>query len=226
MLCAALALGAWCGWASGFHRRTAPALVTWLVSLAAVVAVNLLLWQGRQGRRPGWRLQLAAEPWPRPPAGTQAALAGTSPWLALALVGIAWDVLGLDTGPHEAHLTISALTQAYRPLNAAMLLVWMLAGAAYGAARARAPAGAGRDRPPGAALVVPPALLLPSDPPLGVAFWLGLVAAGVVLDAVARRTGGRIADAEELLRFVTRPPAGRLLLALAWGFAGYHLFAY
>ena len=55
------------------------------------------------------------------------------------MVALAWDVLGIDTGPHEYHLTISALAQAYRPLNAALLLVWMLAGVGYGAARARAP---------------------------------------------------------------------------------------
>ena len=38
----------------------------------------------------------------------------------------------------EAHLTISALAQAFRALNAALLLVWMLAGLGYGLTRARA----------------------------------------------------------------------------------------
>ena len=62
-------------------------------------------------------------------------------------VALAWDVLGIDTGPHQYHLTISALAQAYRPLNAALLLVWMLVGVGYEAARVRAPIdGAGAAR--------------------------------------------------------------------------------
>ena len=68
------------------------------------------------------------------------ALRGVAPWILLVVVALAWDVLGIDTGPHQYHLTISALAQAYRPLNAALLLTWMLAGVGYEAARARAPA--------------------------------------------------------------------------------------
>lgn len=222
------AVCAWCGWVSGFHRRTAPALATWLVTLAAVVAVDVLLWQGRHGRRPGWRVEPVAEPWPPPGArGRHPALIGTVPWLALVLIGTAWDVLGLDSGPHQYHLTISALSQAYRPLNAATLLVWIVAGVGYGLARARAPL----PHPPRATganpvLAAAPALLLPPDPLLGVGFWLGLFAAGVALDVVARRTRGRIAAAEQLLRFVTAPLAANVVLVLAWAYAGYHLFAF
>ena len=57
------------------------------------------------------------------------------PWLILVLVAVAWDVLGIDTGPHQYHLTISALAQAYRPLNAALVLFWILAGVGYEMAR-------------------------------------------------------------------------------------------
>ena len=85
---------------------------------------------------------------PRPGGGAVAAsgrggasrsLVGLAPWLVLILVALGWDVLGLATGPHQAHQTISALAQAYRPMNAALLLVWMLAGVAYQVARVRAP---------------------------------------------------------------------------------------
>jgi hypothetical protein len=166
---------------------------------------------------------------------------GVSLWLGLSLVVLAWEILGIDTGRHEAHLTISALTQAFRPLNAAMLLVWMVVGLGYGAARARAPVvdqpsffyrgGAGRS-PPLASLVcrhspaTMPALLLPPSRPAGVAFWLGLVAAVVLVDLVARHSGGRLANTEEFLRFITGPTAANVLLVVAWTYAGYHIFAH
>jgi hypothetical protein len=237
-----LVLCSWCGWVSGFHRSTAPAVVTWAFSLAAVVVIDLLLWQGQRGRKPGLRLEPVREPWPRlGRGGSRHALVGVSLWLGLSLVVLAWEILGIDTGRHEAHLTISALTQAFRPLNAAMLLVWMLVGLGYGAARARAPVvdqsssfhRSGADRgPPLASLMsthlpaTMPALLLPSSRPAGVAFWLGLVAATVLVDLAARRSGGRLANAEECLRFITAPTAANVLLVVAWTYAGYHIFAH
>jgi hypothetical protein len=236
----ALVLCAWCGWVSGFHRATTPARVTWGFSLAAVVVVDLLLWQGRRGAKPGWRLEPVHVGWPRPGrGGARRALAGAAPWLALLLVVLAWDVLGLDTGKHEAHLTISAITQAYRPMNAAMLLVWTLVGIGYGAARARAPVGAtcgdhGSMTATGCGACVvlahlpaaTPALLLPSSRLAGVAFWLGVVVVAATIDQIARRSGGRLANAEELLRFVTRPAAANAVLVVAWAYAGYHIFAH
>ena len=237
-----LALCAWCGWASGFHRSTTPADVTWAFSLAAVVVVDLLFWQGRLGHKPGLPLEPVGEPWPRPGrGGGRRALVGVSLWLGLSAVVLAWEILGIDTGTHEAHLTISALTQAFRPLNAAMLLVWMVVGLGYGAARARAPVAdrsssfhrTGAAGSPPLALVVSshspstmPALLLPSSRPAGVAFWLGLVVAIVLIDLAARRSGGRLANSEEFLRFITAPAAANVLLVVAWGYAGYHLFAH
>jgi len=135
-----LALCAWCGWASGLHRSTLLAEVSWVLSLAAVLAVDLALWRGRRRMRFGWHLVPVAEPWPRPGrGGSRLALRGVAPWIVLFVVALGWDVLGLDTGPHEYHLTISALSQAYRPLNAALLLVWILVGIGFGAARARSP---------------------------------------------------------------------------------------
>ncbi len=233
-----LALLVWCGVVSGYHRESSAAVVSWLVSLVVVVVVDVSFWRGRTGRNAGWRLEPAPNAWPRPGRGGAAsAFAGTAPWLALAAVAAAWDALGIDTGTHEAHLTISALAQAYRPLNAVLLLVWMLAGIGYGAARARSPVGApapptGRGGQPaygmGAAFVphaARPALLLPSNRPVGVVFWLAVLVAGVVIDLVARGTGGRLATAGELVRFTSTSRVANVFLIAAWTFAGYHLFA-
>ncbi len=246
---AAVALVAWCGWVSGFHRASDAAEITWVVSLAAVVVVDAALWRGSRGRRFGWRLPRAGDPWPGAGrGGSRLALQGVAPWLVLFLVALAWDVLGIDTGPHQYHLTISALAQAYRPLNAALLLVWMLVGIGYEAARVRAPVPArplpprlapeaDRHDLPGAqgvfAMCVlgpgthssPPALLLPSSPPVGVAFWIAVPVAAIVIDLVARRTNGTVATTEEFVRFISTSKVAHVLLIAAWAFAGYHLFA-
>jgi len=234
---------AWCGWASGFHRSTAPALATWAASLATVVAIDLLLWRGQRNRRPALHLPPADKHWPRPgQGGSRRALLGISPWLALALVVLVWELLGIDTGAHEPHLTISALAQAFRALNAALLLVWMLLGLGYGAARARATAeetsgkpahgvsgGASSSavavvaiRPP----VLVPALLLPQSRSVGVAFWIGLIIACVLVDLAARGSRGRLANAEEFVRLISGPTIAQILLVVAWTYAGWHLFAY
>jgi hypothetical protein len=246
---AAVALCAWCGWVSGFHRTSDAAEITWGVSLAAVVVVDAALWRGSHGKRLGWRVPRARNPWPRGGhGGSRLALQGVGPWLVLFLVALAWDVLGIDTGPHQYHLTISALAQAYRPLNAALLLVWMLVGVGYEAARVRASAQvrpapsqlapeAERNDPPSAQGVLamcvlgpgthssPPALLLPSSPPVGIAFWIAVPVAAIVIDLVARRTNGTVATAEEFVRFISTSKVADVLLIAAWLFAGYHLFA-
>jgi hypothetical protein len=248
----AVLLCAWCGWVSGFHRRSTAAECTWVVSLAFVVAAAVLFGRGRRGARFGWSIGTADEPWPRAGRGGGGpAWRGVAPWLGVLVVGVAWDALGIDTGPRTSHLTISALSQALRPLNALLLLVWMLAGIGYAAARARAPAAtdgrdasagrrAGKGWRDGAALYsagsVPghavgsghpltPALLLPSDRTAGVAFWLGLLVVAVGVDLLARRSAGRMATAEELVRFISTATLANIALIAAWMFAGYHLFA-
>lgn len=70
-----------------------------------------------------------------------------------------------------------------------------------------------------------PALLLPSSPPAGVAFWVAVPLVAVFIDLSARRSEGRRANAEEFLRFISTSPFARIALVAAWGFAGYHLFA-
>ncbi len=218
-----------------------------MVSLGAVIAVDLSLWRGTRGRRFGWRLEPVDDPWPRPGrGGGRPALWGVAPWILLCLVALAWDVLGIDTGPRQYHLTVSALAQAYRPLNAALLLAWMLAGIGYEAARARAPAGRtttltspatpdpdgpGHGATLGAGMLtlgrhsVGPGLLLPSSPPIGVAFWVAVPIAGLLVDLMARRSHGRVANAEEVVRFISTPMIANVALIAAWVFAGYHLFA-
>ncbi len=236
---------AWCGWVSGYHRTTEAAGFTWLVTLGAVLLFDLALWRGRATAHWGVHLRRVDNPWPRQGRGGGGqAFRGVAPWLALLMAALAWDALGIDTGPHQYHLTISALAQAYRPLNAALLLVWILVGIGYEAARVRAPAGrigAGsdegnpRDPNPGGALGAAmaslgphhtsPALLLPQSPPVGVAFWVAVPVVAVLIDAAARHSHGRTATAEEFVRFISTARLAHLALIAAWVFAGYHLFA-
>jgi hypothetical protein len=245
-----VAICAWCGWVSGFQRSSTPAEITWAVSLAIVLALASLFRLGRRGATFGWDVGTATEPWPRAGrGGGRKAWRGVAPWLGVIVVAAAWDVLGIDTGPHEYHLTISALSQAYRPLNALLLLVWMTVGIGYAVARARSPLGtrgpdatAGRgieaERLGGAALSAAgmasggagghpllPALLLPSNRPVGVVFWVGLLVVAVAVDLFARRSDGRVATAEEFARFISTSAVANVALIAAWAFAGYHLFA-
>src|ERR1700733_6078654 len=207
---AVLAACAWCGWASAFHRTTPAAEITWLVTLTVVVLVDVALWRGAKGGRPAWPLQRVREPWPRHGrGGSGPALRGVAPWLALIAVLLPGEVLGIDTGPRQYHLTISALAQAYRPLNAGLLLVWVLVGIGYEAARVRAPLddsrSADHESPPqgpghGGAFAMAmgtvgshhgaPALLLPQSPPAGVAFWIAVPVVAVLIDVAARRSRG------------------------------------
>ena len=232
---------------SGFHRTSTSAEITWVASLATVVTVDIVLARGRSSRRFGWHLKPVAEPWPRPGrGGSGPALRGAAPWIALILLALAWDLLGIDTPSNRYHLTISALAQAYRPLNAGLLLVWMLIGVGYEAARVRAPGvptapsspaarPASQPRPGSsmgaAVLAVPahaeagPALLLPNRPGVGVAFWVALPLVALLVDLAARRSAGRVATAEEFARFISTNVVANVALIAAWAFAGYHLFA-
>ena len=134
---AAVALCAWCGWASGFHRTTAAAEVTWLVTVVAVdrsstsrcgVGATVDGSAGASNRSATHGRATAAAEWVRRSAASRRGW--RSSW---------WCSPGRRSasirGPHQYHLTISALAQAYRPLNAALLLVWVLVGIGYEVAR-------------------------------------------------------------------------------------------
>jgi hypothetical protein len=245
MSAAVVALCAWCGLVSADHRTTSAAEITWVVSLTGVVLFDVALWRGSLGRRWGVRLPLASDAWPRPGRGGGGpALIGVAPWVVLIAVALVWDLLGIDSGPHQYHLTISALAQAYRPLNAALLLVWILVGIGYEAARVRRPKdgavftrpGNARQNPPeGAAVAVAlgtmgphhgaPALLLPQSPLVGVVFWVALPVVGALIEVTARRSAGRLATGEEFIRFISTAGLVNVSLIAAWVFAGFHLFA-
>jgi hypothetical protein len=155
-------------------------------------------------------------------------------------VTLVWEILGIDTGKGAPHLTISSLTTEFRPLRAAMLLVWMVVGFGYGAARARAPIGAqtgkvqGQERELASALaygngwhvLIAPALLLPASNAVGLVFWIAIALAALVVDQIGRRSSGRLASAEELVRFTTTDRAVNAFAIVAWAYAGYHLFAH
>jgi hypothetical protein len=236
---------AWCVWVSGFHRTTLAAEITWMITLVAVILVDLALWRGTASGRLDWHLEPVREPWPRHGrGGSGPALRGVAPWLLLSVVLLVWEVLGIDTGSHQYHLTISALAQAYRPLNAGLLIVWVLVGIGYEAARVRAPIDGdatwrqeGRPQAPehGGSFTMAvgslgvhhgaPALLLPQNPPVGVALWVAIPFAAVLIDWAARRSHGRRARAEEFVRFISTARLANYALVATWGFAGYHLFA-
>ncbi len=226
---------AWCGWASQYRAFTAGGKATWAVSLALVAGCWAVI-VGR-ARRAADRIDPSTRaPWPRPgPDGARRTLAGTWPWLALGVVVVAWEVLGLDTGPHEPHLTLSALVLFSRPFRAAVLWAWMAAGWALG--RAWGPTWGGSGQRAGRRLaggdqwpvVVAPlalGLLLPDHRSAGFAFWGAVAAVGVVLDRVGRRSDGRWASFFELLAGVGRSVGVRLLVTAGWVYAGWHLFAH
>lgn len=241
---AAVSTGAWCGWVSGFRLGSVPAKVTWAASLAAVVVVDLSLWAGRQGWPGGLRLYRAAQPWPRPGReGWKSTVRGTLPWTGLVLAAATWEALGIATGTHVPHLTVSALAKRYRPLDAVALLVWIGVGVVYGVARARAVVGGASTERAGSGehgtgavpmfasvgtvhLPMVPALLLPAARAVGVGFWAAWAAAWLIVEAASHATSGRLASTEDLVRFLTRSKAVDVVLVAAWTYAGWHLFAH
>jgi hypothetical protein len=240
---------AWCGWSSAFRAGTGAGRSAWLVSLSIVCVSACAISLGRTGHRFGWHVEPDSLPWPRPGwGGAGRKLRAVGPWLALAVVVLAWEILGIDTGTHEPHLTLSALTLASRPVRAAALAMWVGVGVYFAVARARASAYPPRrhSRPgpedaSGAAIASGVALaagrlgrgavpllglLEGRSRAVGIAFWLSTVVCTVAIELVARRSAGRIANFEELLRLMSRPVTARIFLVAAWTYAGWHLFAH
>lgn len=165
------------------------------------------------------------------------------PWLVLGVVVAIWEALGIATGRHEPHLTLSALTLHYRSVRAGALAGWLWVGLCFGLARtatraaasgvpdAAAPSGLAAGPVAaaghlGRAPVAELALLEGRSRAVGVGFWLGVVVAAAVIELVARRSAGKLADFVALLAFVSRPFVPRVLEAAAWAYAGWHLFAH
>lgn len=213
------------------------------MSFAAVLIVSWGWHRDRHGRRVSLRIAPEHEVWPtKNDSGRRRVLLGLSPWVLLVTVLAAWEALGIDTGAHEAHLTISALAQAFRAIDAALMLIWMLAGLGYGATRARSPVASTSRRAEarrpgaassGAAVVIASrprlsafALLLPDSRAVGVAFWISWVGMCVLADLAARHSRGHLATAEDSLRWISAPGLAKIALVGAWTFAGWHLFAY
>ncbi len=241
-------LCAWCWLASGFRHSTDPAFVAWSASLLAVAVIDWSFWSRRRRvRHAGTARDNPAAP---SESGTSRALGfaarlrAAALWVALVLVAACWEALGIDTGPKVPHLTISALSEVFRPLDAALMLVWIVVGIGYGWALTRTPDAASRVAEPSegatdtswgpsqtAALVAGGkssalALLLPSNRAAGVAFWLLWIFAFVVADLVARRSRSVLYTSGEIARVISRSRIARIALVAAWTYAGWHLFAH
>jgi hypothetical protein len=136
---AGLALCAWCGWVSGFPHSSVGALAAWSASLLGVGAADMWLWRAARAGRAAPFLETRSPVTVDRSGG--AWLVAAVPWTVLFVVVLAWEILGIDTGRHAPHLTVSALAQVYRPLNAILWLVWLFVGFAFGVVRARATLG-------------------------------------------------------------------------------------
>ena len=59
----------------------------------------------------------------------------------------------------------------------------------------------------------------------GVAFFVAVAVAALLIDLVARQSG-RFASGEDVLRLLLGPPIARIACGAAWAYAGWHLFAH
>ncbi len=255
-----VALGAWCGWASAYRLSTWQSWTTWFASLLVVLAAYAVISRGRRGLRLGLavpvreRWQVTKEVAPGDPVGLSRTLLGLSPWIALGVVILAWEALGIDTGRHSPHLTISALSQAFRALHAALLAVWMAVGIGYAFATAGTTRHARTSGDlPGSVMATGPlggwtarasdeyrlvlghhisqgatvlALLLGHSRAVGVAFWVGVGVCATLIEAAARHSYERVPDFLQVLELMSRRRPARVVVVAAWTFAGWHLFAH
>lgn len=200
--------------------------MAWSLSTATVVAVDSVLARRRKtsplGRPAGAGPSTST-------AAARRARAG-APWLVLVAIAVVWEVLAIDTGRRAPHLTVSALALAFRPLEAALYLVWLGVGLLYGVAAGtgrkgavRAGSGAPSSTRPALSLL---ALLLPHSRAAGVAFWVVFAGAALATEGAGRLSNGRTATATEALSALRESRGARIVLPLAWAYAGWHLFAH
>lgn len=118
---------------SGTSLKTWQARVTYAGTAVAVVVVAST---ARRSRR---LAASAAGACGRPVDGTRDPSDGRGLALWLGVVGVAatWDVLALLTPPDRHHLTLSALSLAYRAFHVVVFACWVAIGAVLVAAPLR-----------------------------------------------------------------------------------------
>lgn len=176
--------------------------------------------------------EACATPNAEPRGKTPPCRAPAFPWVVLTAAVLAWEMLALVTPPRVLHLTLSSLVLHFRAVRAVAFVGWSAAGVGLAAAdvdrdRARRVRRAS-ERDPGPAdhvALATLAVLVGTDPVVGIAFW-SLVALGAgALELVARRRSLASPLTTLLTELLERRP-GRVLLAAAWLVTGWHLFAH
>jgi hypothetical protein len=117
---------------SGTSLGTWQARATYAGTAVAVVVVASAVRRSRRltGSAPG----AAGRPTgARDPAGGR----GLALWLGVVGVAATWDVLALLTPPDRHHLTLSALTLAYRAFHVIVFTCWVAVGGVLVAAPLR-----------------------------------------------------------------------------------------
>jgi hypothetical protein len=71
-----------------------------------------------------------------------------------------------------------------------------------------------------------PAAVVGTTRPLGLAFWVAVVAAVLALELVARLTGGGLPTLGQLVARYLPTPVLRAAAVAVWLYAGWHLFAH
>ena len=200
-------------------------------------------------REDGTPSRLASRARPRPVAADRPWRSGTGAARCRALAGAVRGRAGLGRARHRHAARISTTSRPARWPRPTVPSTRPSSWCGWWSGSATRPPGSGHPRSPweprwkreihrprraGAHWPQPwdhwvhhgaPALLLPSSPPVGVAFWVAVPLGAVLIDVAARRSDGPRANAEEFVRFISTSRLAALALVVAWGFAGYHLFA-
>lgn len=159
--------------------------------------------------------------------------AAALPWLVLGVAVLSWEMLALATPPRVLHLTLSSLVLHFRAIRAVAFVGWSAAGVALVAAgvepprvRPGRPVDGDRTRgtPPLLALFTL-AVLVGTDPVVGITFWSLVALGGGVLELATRRRS-LVSPLTALFRDLLGRWPGRAVLAAAWLVTGWHLFAH
>ena len=123
------------GFASAYPRSTWPARFTYAFPTLIFLILLATIPRQRRQQAAAWFFHGAKggkEPhWPRRPLSKKEVMVQLSPWMIVFVAVVTWEILALLTPPNQHHLTISALSQAYRPFHALLFLAWLGSGAGY-----------------------------------------------------------------------------------------------